>query len=290
MKKISIFVLFLLIAGGVVFSQDLGFTAGLDLGIVDFDIAGDSAYLRPMINYMNDSLVKNIELFAELGIPFWFSPGFWAGIDLELKGAYSYALTPVSALDFMVGFQTFIPAVYDGVKSVYPMSPKWRWAKSGEKATSYLIPGVKYSHELNNFLFYGQLNIPVILTGNYLGTDYNFMDELGFNFLFGFDTDFGFSYEVQVFNFLKSRAGRLELLDWFCMIPSYLYGSIYAQFYIGMPGNLIGFEWSGIKIEPMVEYEILDNLSAYMFFSIENIGSNRGKLIYSMGLGARYSF
>jgi hypothetical protein len=277
MRKFLALFLALSLVGGVAFAQDLGMTAGAEFGITDLDEAGDTAYLRPFFIYENDTLVDGLELYAEIGVPFWINPEFWMGVDLTLKGTYHLnlsALPPAGTLSIILESQTAMIAVDD------------TWAGALIDSASVLVPGIRYTHELDNLSLYGQIDVPFLLFSGTDGVDP--FDFVGLDFTLGFFTDFGFGLELTIENWITWE-DESSFFDYVYVTPFYEAGPLYAEVSFAIPTFEDGFKTDGLSITPEVQYLIMDNLQAFLNFTISGIGSDDGTG-FGMGLGVMFSF
>lgn len=293
MKKFLVFFLALSLLGGFAFANDLGLTAGLDFGINELnndanDSAMDTAFIRPTVVYENS--FGDVDLYAELGIPFWVNPEFWLGIELKLEGAYNLALTSEGTLSFILGSEIFISAVYDEDKFVFP-TPTRRSMRyiaglytADDVVEAWVMPGVKYTHALSDFSIFGQVNVPLLLASCIDALDY-----VGLDFILGFNMTNGFGLEVEIANWLQTPMEETDMFHHVWITPSFETGPIYAELEVGIPTYEDGIKFEGVTIIPEFRYMIMDNFQAYLNLPIQGIASDNDVVI-GLGLGARFSF
>jgi len=284
MKRLLLLFLALSLLGGLAFAQDLGLTVGLEFGIDDFKETADTAYLRPLLIYENDTLVDNLELYAEIGVPFWFNPELWVGVDLNLIGSYNLGLAPASTLTFELESQNFFPAADDA------QSPKFWWAGEGkDQFISVLVPRIIYTHDLNDFSLYGLAELQMLISkADFWGNSFDPLDYIVLDTKVGFEAEAGYALELQVSHALKDFDGSTVSFSWMGIQPSYTSGPLHLEVYFGFPPRDI--KEKGINIHPRAEYNIMDNLLAYFTLFINSVGAENDDVSYGILLGAKYSF
>ena len=289
MKKILLVFAALVLAVGFVMAEDdegLGLTVGLEYGIKDLkEDQGDSMYLRPMFAYSNSTLVEDLDLYAEVGVPFWGKPDFWLGIDLDIVAEYSRSISDATTLGFIVESQTIIPAKDPINRSSLGSS---YFDISYTDVTSGVIPGIKLTQKLGIGSVFLRVDIPIWYA-------YSDLDNpIGLDFSAGIDTDIGFGLTIKDLNALKvpdSYDGTSGFAKYLEITPSFTFDPIYVEVYFGIPLFTDGIKSWGVWIEPWVEVSIpaVKGLTAYASVPITNAGSD-DDLNVRLKLGAKYSF
>ena len=286
MKRFSIFLLALVLLGGLVMAQDddegIGLTVGLEYGIKNLkEDQADTMYLKPMFAYSNSSLVEGLDLYAEVAVPFWAKPDFWLGVDVDVAVGYNLGLTDTSTLGFIVESQTVIPAA----KPIYHSSlGSSIFDVSYEDVTSGVIPGVKFTQGIGFGDLYVQVDVPIWYA-------YKDLDNpIGLDFTLGLDTEIGFGLKVKELNAIKADYfdGFAQYLE---VTPSFTFDPIYFEVYVGIPLFEDGINSWGIWIEPWLEVSIppVNGLMAYASVPITNAGAD-DDLVVRLKLGVKYSF
>jgi hypothetical protein len=232
MKKLLVLFLTLIIIAGVVMAQDLGVTTGIELGFQDLRYyRKDNMYLRPMFTYENSFIDGALDIYGELGLPFWSKPKFWMGMDIDFEVGYNLNLAPASTLSFILESMTVIPIkkpvrynpfYFDSI-SIYSLTNIFEtiffetiletlsecfvnsFVRSEpvvgiSNVQSWLVPGIKFTQELDGFgALYFRLDHPFL----FIETNAHAFDYAGLNFTFGLSTDFGFGIETEIDNWLK---------------------------------------------------------------------------------------
>ena len=303
MKKFLVLFLALSLVGGAAFAQDLGLSAGLEfhVGTLNHENidAMDTALLRPVLTWENDDLVENLELYAEIGVPFWMSSAwadsFWLGVDLTLKGTYNLALTPEGTLSFVLKSQSMFLAFDDEISGAVK-SPAFGWSYGMGvygiiDTQSWLKPGIRYTHVLNGMSFFGQVNVPFLL---FSGTDdEDPFNHVGLDFVLGWDMNMDFGLigaELELNNWIRyGGESPDDFFNWLTITPFVEAGPLYAEVAFGMPLVENGIDYIGMTITPEVRYQIIDNLRAFVNLPISGIGSE-GDVLFGLGMGVMFSF
>jgi len=309
MKKFLLLFLALSLIGGAAFAQDLGLSAGLEfhVGVLNHESvdAMDTALLRPVLVWENDDLVDNLELYAEVGVPFWMNSWIatlmsedntpWLGVDLTLKGTYNLALTPEGTLSFILKSQSLFLAFDDEISGAVK-SPAFGWSYTGGMygiidTQSWLKPGIRYTHALNGMSFFGQVNVPFLL---FSGTDdEDPFDHVGLDFILGWNMNMDFGLigaELELNNWIR-QGGKSpdDFLNWLTITPFVEAGPLYAEIAFGVPLVENGIDAYGMTITPEVRYQIMDNLRAFVNLPIYGIASEND-VMFGLGLGVMFSF
>ena len=295
MKKFLVLFLALSLLGGAAFAEELGLTAGVEFHIgalnhEDVD-AMDTAVLRPYLFWENSDLVENLELYAEIGIPFWMSSwlydDLWLGVDLTLRGTYNLELSPEGTLGLILESQSFFLAPLEDYQ--FAQTPAFGWGWGLTNTTSWLVPGVRYTHDLGDMSVFGQLNIPMQL---FYGEDSTF-DHVGIDIIAGFDMnmDFGLLGVEVEFNGILTDEGDSDFAQRLTITPFIELADLplYAELSISMPLMSDGMDWYGMTITPEVRYYVMDNLRAFFNLPIQGIASDHDVTI-GLGLGVQFSF
>jgi len=199
-------------------------------------------------------------------------------------GTYNLELAPPATLSFILESQTFIPAVKDDFPA---RNPGFWWTEGGlTDVESWLIPGIGYTHELNGFSIYGQIDVPFLLFSGTAG--YNPFDYVGLDFTVGFYTDLGLGLELTIENWIIWE-DESSFLDYIYVTPFFETGPLYAEVSFTIPLYEDGFETEGLTIIPEVRHMITDSIQAFLNFTISGIGSDDGTG-FGMGLGVMFSF
>ncbi|MCL2793422.1 MAG: hypothetical protein FWD87_10060 [Spirochaetaceae bacterium] len=287
MKKFFVLFLALSLFGGVAFGlsgwDNIDVTVGLEFAIMELNGEGDAldtAILRPM--FIMKEAFGNFELYMEMGAPFWVQPEVWLGVDLSFWGIYNLDLTPEGTLGLILGGEMFAPVsparpAYTTINALaYPTWPT--------EVSVWLIPGVKYTHLLNGISFFGQVNLPLILT--YFG---DALDWIGLDFILGLNMDNGFGITLEVGNWLKTPWEEAEFFDFVTIIPFFETGPLYAELEIGIPTFENGMDNFGLFLKPEVRYMVMNNLQAFVYLPIFGLGSE-GDVTVGLGAGVKFSF
>ena len=303
MKKLGLVLMCMLLAA-FVFAEGTGLTAGVEFGFDSLNKEGvdaiDTAYLRPNIAYENNELAENVDLYLELGIPFWSNPEFWLGIDFTLDGGYTVQVSDAGSLRIGLNALLWIPAATDKDTFTFGYSPELQPYKGpfggmggSEDPEMYLIPGVRYTHALDNMSFFGEVNMPLyVLTQE--GMDA--LDIIPLNILLGMNMDNGFGIEIEITNFIKDYTPDQEVsfFDYVTITPSYENEKFYALVEVGIPTFDNGMDIAGLYLCPEFGYNVMDNFQIYAGLPISNVGSDKDKggsdVEFGLYVGAKYSF
>jgi len=279
MKKLLVLLLALSLVGGAAFAQNLGLTAGLEFNIGqlnhDHVDAMDTAELRPFLVWENSDLVENLDLYAEIGLPFWMSnewaDDFWMAMDIELDAAYHLSVSPQGVLTFGLNFFAY-----------FDLQP------GNADADLWLYPRVKYTHDLNGISLFGKLEFPL-----YLGTAVDAFDFVGLDIRLGMNMGLGgglFEFKVDINNTLSDHANETSFFDYLTITPSFATGPWYAEVAFGIPTVENGMDIYGLFIIPEVRYNITDSLLVWLNLPIFNIGAAYDDVGIGLGLGVQFSF
>ena len=293
MKKLSLLFLVIFLTGTIAMSEDLGLTAGLEMGFLDLlgDDVDENIYIMPSIAYENDELVPGLELYAALGIPFWFVSDFALGFDLDLRVAYNLEIGSASTFGFFLHSENFIPAAKD---KQHPYSPLLEDATN--KFTSWLTPGVSFVQSMDFGDLYAELGVPM-----YLAPDP--FDYTGLDLTLGADFSMGLGAGVTIENWIRTqdRKNDYSFFDIITLFCSYETGPFWAGLDFAIPAYKNGIKLEGMTISPELRYMVLDNLQIYLGADIGNIGGkkvvadgddegNSGDISLGLFFGARFSF
>jgi len=287
MKKFLVLFLAFSLVGGAAFAQDLGLTAGLEFNIGQLNHehmdAMDTAELRPFLRWENSELVENLELSAEIGLPFWMSRAyggygyyyvdddFWMGMDIELDVAYNLSIMPEGFFTFGLNFLTYLD-----------LQP------GDADAVLWLSPRVRYTHDLNGISVFGQLEFPL-----YLGTGGDALELIGLDILLGMNMGLAggiFGFDVEINNWLKDYAEETSFFEYLTLTPSFEIGPWYAEIAFGIPTMENGMDYYGMTITPEVRYNIMDNLQVWLNLPVFNIGAAHDDVGIGLGVGIQFSF
>ena len=265
MKKILIlfFVLFLIAASLMAQKEDdgIGLTAGLEIGVIDFEDFGDAFYIQPM--FIFETSFGDLDLYAEAAIPFWFKPDFWIGADIDFSLTYNLFPGSASILSFILESWSEIPFI-DYKMGTYP----------GTEFYSELIPGVNFTQEFEGAGdFYAQVDVPLALTEDPF--------EFSINLTLGWDSTFGLGLKFVEKNTIKPDAGYGGLNVTFSMEIA----SVYYELEVVIPKK----PGLGFTIIPEVDY----TLSAFTFYInavIDNIGADNGNVGFGMAAGMKFRY
>ena len=297
MKKLAILFLAMFVAGGVVMAQMPGLSVGGELGIMDDGgprgvnvNVTDKIYSRPYVSYENTDLAPGLELFAEMGMPFWFAPNVWLGFDLDLRIGYGLNLSPVSRLSFALENWTLIPLATDSDRQpVYsPIGPLSYFDLISTKPISILEPSIKYAHGFDFGSIYGELAMPFILIDEYLDP----LDIVFFNLTAGVETTMGVGGSMTIGNAIIDGADN----EIFCFVNldiHYSEGPLYAGLGIFIPTVTDGVKFYGMTLTPEVSYDVMPNFNVYGKLPIYGfLADSRVGRSLSMGLviGVKYRF
>jgi len=311
MKKILVLVLALSLVGGAAFAQqqDLGLTAGLEFNIGalnDGDIdAMDTAgtYVRPFFILEDSDLVEGLELEVEIGIPFWINgfgssdfaiemgrtlggfgvtvDEFWMDIDFRFFAGYSLGLTPEGTLRLSLESENWFEVVRDGDDTFH---------------FGILTPAIRYTHDLGDMSFFGQVGFPFLLFAAGDGASgVDAFDFVGLDFTLGMNMglDAGIlGFELTLENLIRDEwVDDHDFAQYLTLLPSFTFATIplyvEAEFIIPLWEN--GMDWMGMSIIPEVQYEIIDGLRAWLNLPMHGIGSD-GDVHVGLGLGVMFSF
>jgi hypothetical protein len=291
MKKLLVLFLALSLVGGVAIAQDLGLTAGFELGVLDFEEAADTFYLMPSISVEINDLVDGLELSAGVALPLGLSDwedNFWLGVDVNLRAAYNLDIAADGTVSLILESKTFIPAT----DYACWVAEEFGWWGFMDEIVSLLIPGIKYTHALRDMSVFGQVDVPFLLFAGYSGVDP--LDWVGLNFTLGMKMDMGFGLEVLIENSIRGSwydSGDTSFLDWVTITPSYETGPLYAELAVVIPTMDDGMDYIGITLTPEVWYQVTDALQAYLFFNISGLGSDWDDApFFGFGAGVKFRF
>jgi len=307
-RGLLVFALVMFIIGGGAFAQDLGVTAGLEFGIgqlnhEDAD-AMDSAWIRPMFMYENTDLVEGLRIYAELGLPLWFSDHaeeFWMGMDLTLSGTFNLELSPEGTLGLML--ESASAFWFGGDDAVGPIfrEPAPRGAlfrHSNEVYDNFatgLGIGVRYTHNLGAMNVFGQVN-----TAFNLFADGDYTPDALDNLFLDFQLGMSMGLDAGVLGFLVGLDMDLQLggespddtLHTLWFMPSFTFADfpLYVQVEIVVPMYEDGMDIEGMTIIPEFRFMAMDNLQLYFNLPMWNIGADDGDLALGLGLGVLFRF
>jgi len=254
--------------------QDSGFSVGAEFGVTTFNPTHselvDNMYLMPMLTYKNSLMGDSLELEANLGVPFSFSPEFSLGMDLGLdltynKGSFSFILKNKLAL----------PMIKNGWNVYSPMFGTWY----GEARDTF-IPEVKYNFSFNTGAFYLQANLPI-------GIIPDAFEYIGMHFCLGWKGENGLGLEIWEVNFPKPDAKFFQAIE---LQISYNTDSFYGELSVEIPTYEDGIERSGVEVTPAVELKFANGFKAYASLPIRHIGSDRYEVNNGLSIGVKKSF
>ena len=330
MKKFLVLFLALSVLGGAAFAQDLGLTAGVEFGMMELNGDGDtidSGYVRPSIAYENNELVDNLDLFLEIGVPFWIKPEFWLGIDLNLDLGYNLAIGDAGKLRIGVQALAWIPGVED-----FGFSPELEPHKG---PAGPVVPSLGGLGDLLDILAgLGGLglddddfdiDVPAAGGGGAMsGPDFQMwvipgvrytqdlgsmavfgevnlplwlitpdgmdaLEVIGLNLILGASMDNGFGGEIEITNFISNAADEAKFFQYVTLTPYYEAGPLYAELEVGIPTFEDGMKSAGLFLQPEVRYMVMDNLQVYAGLPISGIASDND-MILGLYLGAKFKF
>jgi len=308
MKKFLVVFLALSLLGGAAFAEDLGLTAGLEFGIGvlnDDDVdAIDTGWVRPMLIWENDDLVENLELYAEIGVPFWHSnvqDEFGINLDFVLRGTYNLELSPEGTLGLILESSMFIlPTDYQATpypnSIVAPRGSLFRHLPSAGDTLDWALGfGARYTHALEGMSFFGQIAFPFNLVGVGDADTASPFDYVGFDFTAGFDMemDFGlFGAELELLSDIRVMGGDgdVNMAKFLTLTPFVEAGPVYAEVAFGIPIDSDIRDEDGFSIVPEIRYQIQDNLQVYFNLPVWGIGSDAGDIFLGLGLGVLFRF
>jgi len=281
MKRIAILFLVIFLAGGVVMAQVPGLSAGGELGILDFNDIGDTMFLRPYASYESIDLIPGLDVYAELGIPFWVSPEFWLGLDINLFAGFSLDMSYESTLTFFAENVTFLPVADDGMlstKNILSYFP-FDWSY---KFSTYFCLGVKYTYAMDFGDVYAMLELPF----NLIVEGASAFDFSQLNLTVGVNLPAGVGGGLVIVNNL---GGGVQFFERIIAFGSYEAYPLYAGLKIGLPLYDNGFKFEGMTLIIEGGYHVMENLLVYGKVPILGLFSD-GNATLGLIIGAKYSF
>ena len=296
MKKMTILFLVIFLAGGVVMAQIPGLSLGGELGILDdfgdYMDLGDRIYVRPMVSYENNSLVQGLELYAEMGTPFWFAPKFWLGFDLDLKVGYGLYLSPISRLNFGLESLILIP-VNNNRQAVYTplaekIDPLMAQYFAAVDPISWLIPSIRFTQGFDFGEIYGEITMPFLLVEKFLDP----FDIFYFNITGGIETPMGLGASLTISNAFFDYTDN-ELFYSLGLKVYYNSGPLYAGMGMLIPTYEDRMKYWGMIFTPEFAYDVRSNLSIFgklpIYGFLAKTTEGGRKLSMGMVFGVKYS-
>ena len=280
MKKLVILFLAVFLIAGTATAQLDGLSAGAEIGVVDFNYASDSFFLRPFAEYEME-LGLGIDLHAKLGIPFGFGPQGWLGIDWNVKAVYNFQLGFDSQLDVFLENWTYIPLGSDTVLlTTNTLGSPWMYAGTAE---SYLGLGAKYTRMMSFGEVFGIVEMPFVL---FQADGMSPFDWVGFNLTGGVELPSGIGGGLKINNNLRPKLNlfiNMGLFGFYRMDP-FLFGLD-----MGVPLFKDGIKTHGITFMPSVKYDLDNRITIFASIPVMRIGSEYDMAI-GLNLGAKYDF
>jgi len=283
MKKIIISVLVFLMTVSFVIAADesSGFSAGLEVGIVNINKAYDGdmePYLMPMLIYEQAFLNGAVEINAELDYTFGFkrvpnadgNDVFPQSIYFDFMAGYNFGFSSVSTLSVILENE-----FYDLI-----ISPRY---SESNNITGIFTPAVKYNHVLDLGDIFFMLGSPI----TYVQYNKDAKTIVGLDFTFGWYSNFGLGLEAKtLMQFLPSSkddgAGYRGLEG----LITYEIDPIYFEVLVELSNDI---KKDGIIITPEFDYSF-NNMTFYAKCKLNGIGIEGGKVIISPALGLKLHF
>ncbi|MCL2411327.1 MAG: hypothetical protein FWC97_06755 [Treponema sp.] len=263
--------------------RDRLFSAGLEAGLRENFWGGHSLYLRPVFTYQND--IENTSFHVEFGIP--MSEGI--GIDFILGGSYNFALSNAGNLRLILESQTgmhigswdsilFTPAIRGGT-----ILGSWLFGD----IVSWLVPGVRYTHELSRLSFFGQLDIPFVLFSD---GEIGAFDITHLDLIFGVRSELGFGFDIELINWLnRPEQWRSGFFQFLTLTPFFDTGRIYGEVALRIPVFEDGVDIIGMTFTPEIRF-IFNVFQAFLNFEMSRIGAEFGETGTAIGMGLKFRF
>jgi len=281
MKKVAVFVIFLVLATGFAIAQDYGFTVGGELGVINGRDGYDNTfnwYVMPTLAYDTFLMDEALELYAELGVPFGGFPAevSYLGIDLDFELAYNIGSLPLSVI---LGNQLSIPVKpgdYEGDNhkggTWYPGSPllnnKYYIFNTGyfhSDPEDWLSPGAKYSFVFNPGTLSLQADLPLRIAPDAF-------DSVGLNISVGWQMANGLGFKFKEWNSFNPNVRFFQQID---LAASYALGSLYGELDVSLPLWKHGFKQAGLAITPKFEYIFKNGLKFYSTIPLRYVGADK---------------
>ena len=278
MKKMLVLLVVLILAGGVVFAQDSGFSLGVEFGIEDINEPKDAwgPYLMPMLIYENSFLNGAVDINGELDYTYEFT---------KTKPASGKEYNPQKldfdlglGVNFELGYSSTLSLLAENENSV-DIAPKP--ADFLDSLNGTFTPGIKFTQGIDFGDIYAQADVPITYRDH--GKVEKFTS--GLNFTAGWDSSFGFGIKVKEYNSLTPASAR-EWFTHFDVTLSYETDFFYGEVLAEIPRKFA----DGVTVTPTLEC-YLGSFTFYGFCEFDGIAAKRdGGIRISPGIGVKVSF
>jgi hypothetical protein len=292
MKKLLICVLVFAMAAGTLFAQadPLGLTVYIDgfsfgdVAAKEYKFAGEGgqAGIIPGVTY--EKSFGAIGISTDLSFALAFSDPLASELAWQVKGTYELGLSDASILTFSL-FNT-----------LHFLGADEKFADTDlDQIQDEIAPGVRFDQKLGFGTLYGILEVGFwVHTAE--NTKLDIISGSDDGFTFGIEeTEIGvYGYIQPEFTFLENGESPDDVLTAFNICAGYTTGPIDANVTFTIPTIEDGIKYSGLTIEPYVEYAIIpDSLSVYLDLEIGGLGADKDvgdDLGFTPTIGVSYSF
>jgi len=274
MKKLLVLFFAVFLTAGMAVAQESSILAGAEVGIRNLETAEDTMFIRPMIAYERTDSLSGLDLYAELGFPFWTNPEFWLGLDLNLRAAFTWEVGFRSFMTLFVENWTYIPLISDGdiIFSTLssPMQPSNNSFGMSYRTSSYTSVGIQYAYSLNNERIYASVEMPF----NMIEEGKDFFDIALLNFTFGMETARGLGGGLTLYNYIKNGEGSTDFFYALDLFGSFRRGPLFLGITLGFAMDNDQRNMEGITLVPEMQLNIGSALIIYGSLPITGIGSD----------------
>jgi hypothetical protein len=259
MKKLTVLVIALILAGGFVSAQEeddggIGLTAGLEFGVTGVNVEdGAVPYLTPSIVYENS--FGNFDVAVGVEYTFNFDDGVPQSLFAEEEVSYNLSLGGIHGLTFTLHNENDIFTV-----------PEFGSANGDG---SIFEPSVTYNLGLSPGDFYAAVGLPLTYLDDFA---------LGIFARLGFGFSFGLGLEATL-NFALAEEAGYDGTDF---IVSYEHDLFYAEVELNIDG-----EFKVFTITPEFDY-FFKNFTFFVKAEFDGIGGDEVSI--TPALGVTYSF
>ena len=279
MKKL-VFLFLAVFLAGTATAQLEGFSAGAEIGVVDFRYTSDSFFHRPVAFYETE-LGWDIDFSAELGTPFGFGPKAWLGIDWNVKAVYRFEDILDGMLDVSLENWTYLPLGSDTILlTTNTLGGPWMYAT---KAESYLGPGAKYTRSMDFGEVFAMVETPFVL---FQVDGLNPLGWVGFNLTGGVELPSGIGGGLKISNNLRPKVHLFTNMDLFGF---YTMDPFFFALDIGIPLFKDGIKNHGITFTPSAVYDFDKNITIFARIPVMRIGSDKDTA-FGLTIGGNYEF
>ena len=305
MKKIAVILLLVFCLAGPVFAQEESALDGLSVGLrIQFwditDVEKDPPLLsfRPWVAY--ERLFGPIGMKVEMGVPFGlkeqYNDDFWLGFDFNLGVGVGLNISSASTMTFSVDYWFYKPFQDFMLTS---LGPGFWYSGNDDGIEMWLTTGANYWQGLNSDTFRDiqiAIEMPFIVYDEIVLKAF---DRASFSTGFNLGLKSGFGFGVKAYHQLRSWDGKNMFFYDVDFSVEYGIRPLFAMLLVNVPFGQGKNPWGGaetntiktrgIRIQPMVEYELNSNLLLGGNISLSNAGSEN-KLRFGAAIFVRYKF